>query len=390
MRIGLVSDIHANYPAWVRVKQKLDDLGVDQIYCLGDVIGYTSHPLECARLVSEGNFSQWVFGNHEKGWFKLWEALHESDASPKLMEAQGLWRELLAEWNMLQHHHPLIQRVNSLTEAMLDYVNNGYITNRREAVKSWIIHSLELEGSEAGRFLFDEYKKSQELGSSGQSQFTGDGSRSSLDRINGYLTNTNLGWDFWISHGAVGGLDRYIYPWTGLADDFSMKDGLSKIMAKQDPPQPLLVLFGHSHVPYYLPLENEDQLETADPFPLRYEFPMKLSRWATLINPGSVGYSRDGCNYACCAVLDLDNSNQISNQEWFDKNTVTFWRISYSIDETLQVMNDKLIDNELQLQVKDAEVAGLDPQVPNREELLEILPRQKLEKRRVWRRRRGC
>jgi len=54
MKVGLISDIHANLPALETV---LDDMPtVDRIVCAGDVIGYNPWPAECvARARGRGH-----------------------------------------------------------------------------------------------------------------------------------------------------------------------------------------------------------------------------------------------------------------------------------------------------------------------------------------------
>jgi len=42
MKIGIISDIHGNYEALKSVLSDLDNKGVKEIYCLGDVVGYYS------------------------------------------------------------------------------------------------------------------------------------------------------------------------------------------------------------------------------------------------------------------------------------------------------------------------------------------------------------
>jgi predicted phosphodiesterase len=62
MRIGVVSDIHSNLPALAAV---LDDMGpVDQLWCLGDFVGYGPWPNECIDLLRERNAVA-IAGNHD-------------------------------------------------------------------------------------------------------------------------------------------------------------------------------------------------------------------------------------------------------------------------------------------------------------------------------------
>ncbi len=63
MRILVISDIHANLPAFQAVLE--DAKGKwDQIWCLGDLIGYGPHPNECVSLLREHDHIS-LSGNHD-------------------------------------------------------------------------------------------------------------------------------------------------------------------------------------------------------------------------------------------------------------------------------------------------------------------------------------
>ncbi|MCZ8163077.1 MAG: metallophosphoesterase family protein, partial [Microcystis sp. LE19-196.1B] len=44
MKIAVLSCIHGNMPAFNAVLQDLDQQGCQEIYCLGDLVGYGPHP----------------------------------------------------------------------------------------------------------------------------------------------------------------------------------------------------------------------------------------------------------------------------------------------------------------------------------------------------------
>jgi len=64
LRFAIISDIHANIDAFNTVLRKIDDLGVDQILCLGDVVGYNAAPNECVDIIRERNIPT-ILGNHD-------------------------------------------------------------------------------------------------------------------------------------------------------------------------------------------------------------------------------------------------------------------------------------------------------------------------------------
>jgi putative phosphoesterase len=64
MRYGIVADIHGNLEALLAVICQLEGK-VDQIVCLGDVVGYGPNPNECCELLRKRNILS-VAGNHEK------------------------------------------------------------------------------------------------------------------------------------------------------------------------------------------------------------------------------------------------------------------------------------------------------------------------------------
>jgi diadenosine tetraphosphatase ApaH/serine/threonine PP2A family protein phosphatase len=66
VRRALMSDIHGNLEALETVLRDIEGQGVDEIYCLGDVIGYGPNPRECIDLVIE-NCSVTLLGNHDQG-----------------------------------------------------------------------------------------------------------------------------------------------------------------------------------------------------------------------------------------------------------------------------------------------------------------------------------
>ena len=64
MRIALISDIHANLHALEAVLADVDAEEVDELWCLGDLVGYGPRPNECVEAVRE-RASLCLAGNHD-------------------------------------------------------------------------------------------------------------------------------------------------------------------------------------------------------------------------------------------------------------------------------------------------------------------------------------
>lgn len=63
---AIISDIHGNLEALQAVLADIKGLGIDEIYCLGDVVGYGPNPRECVDLVME-SCKVCLLGNHDQG-----------------------------------------------------------------------------------------------------------------------------------------------------------------------------------------------------------------------------------------------------------------------------------------------------------------------------------
>lgn len=70
MRYAVISDIHSNIEALMKVMKDIHERHVDEIVCLGDLIGYGANPDEVVEIVrNEAKYT--VKGNHD-------DALHDS------------------------------------------------------------------------------------------------------------------------------------------------------------------------------------------------------------------------------------------------------------------------------------------------------------------------
>jgi protein phosphatase len=65
MKILILSDIHANWPALQAVLAA--EPQVDGVICLGDLVNYGPHPVECVRWAQANAVPDWIVqGNHDR------------------------------------------------------------------------------------------------------------------------------------------------------------------------------------------------------------------------------------------------------------------------------------------------------------------------------------
>lgn len=64
MRVAVITDIHANLPALQAALAAIDGLGVDAVYCGGDLVGYGPHPNEVCELIERRTIPT-IHGNYD-------------------------------------------------------------------------------------------------------------------------------------------------------------------------------------------------------------------------------------------------------------------------------------------------------------------------------------
>jgi diadenosine tetraphosphatase ApaH/serine/threonine PP2A family protein phosphatase len=93
VRVAAITDIHANLPALEAVLEAIDRVEIEEIWCLGDVIGYGAEPDECADLVRE-RCDLCLVGNHD---LAVLGVLHVAAFSEAAAAAVAWTREIVAE-----------------------------------------------------------------------------------------------------------------------------------------------------------------------------------------------------------------------------------------------------------------------------------------------------
>jgi diadenosine tetraphosphatase ApaH/serine/threonine PP2A family protein phosphatase len=118
VKVAAITDVHANLPALEATLADVDALGVEEVWCLGDVVGYGAQPDECAQLVRErcavclvGNHDLAVLGALDVGAFSeaaaaavWWTRDHVTEATLEML--RGLEPRESREGVALSHASP--------------------------------------------------------------------------------------------------------------------------------------------------------------------------------------------------------------------------------------------------------------------------------------------
>ena len=128
---AIISDIHGNLEAMDAVLSDIQDQGIEQVYCLGDVVGYGPNPCECIDRVMP--LAVTILGNHDQA--ALFDPEGFSSGAERAifwtrqqLEAAGDTPENTARWRFLcqlprQHHEEECSFVHgSARNPLMEYV----------------------------------------------------------------------------------------------------------------------------------------------------------------------------------------------------------------------------------------------------------------------------
>ena len=63
-RAAVITDIHGNLPALDAALGRIEELGIERVYCGGDLVGYGPHPNEVCRLIGVRGIPT-IYGNYD-------------------------------------------------------------------------------------------------------------------------------------------------------------------------------------------------------------------------------------------------------------------------------------------------------------------------------------
>src|SRR5215207_3472958 len=112
MRIGLIADIHADRRALEGALRRLEALGVDQIFCAGDLVGYGNQPDAAVALIRDqsipcirGNHDRWALERRQLIGPRGWKRAVLSDDTWEFLEALPVSDRLPWAGRVLAIHH---------------------------------------------------------------------------------------------------------------------------------------------------------------------------------------------------------------------------------------------------------------------------------------------
>ncbi len=110
---AIISDIHANVVALDAVLADIDSFECEQIYCLGDIIGYGADPSGCLeKVMSRCGYGATVLGNHEV----LLRVLGSIDLPDRIANPLALAeRTLSSEQQAWLNELPIVAELGALT-----------------------------------------------------------------------------------------------------------------------------------------------------------------------------------------------------------------------------------------------------------------------------------
>ena len=135
MRYAIIADVHSNLVAFQAVLQDIESKGgIDEIWCLGDVVGYGPEPHACIELLCQYKHIC-VAGNHD--WAAI-SKLDISDFNPYAAQAILWTRQQLAagDMNYLQDLPQKIKRGDftlvhgSPRHPIWEYLEPGWLSTK--------------------------------------------------------------------------------------------------------------------------------------------------------------------------------------------------------------------------------------------------------------------
>lgn len=128
MRIAIISDIHANFPALEQTLKSIEEQNIDAVYCLGDLVGYNLCPNAVINEIRKKHIPT-LAGNHD---VKAVEIHNDGSNDIESYAYQIVGKEQIKYLSALPAHIKLeYQTVNKLIKILMvhgsPYSNREYL-----------------------------------------------------------------------------------------------------------------------------------------------------------------------------------------------------------------------------------------------------------------------
>ena len=133
MRVAIVSDIHGNRQAFDAVLEAVDASGCDEMWCLGDLVGYGAEPDACVEL-ARAHCTVCLAGNHDLG------VTGELDLSDFSAGAR-----LAAEWTRETSRPETLEYLRTLRPLNEEERVGLYHASPRDPVWEYVLSPLQAE-----------------------------------------------------------------------------------------------------------------------------------------------------------------------------------------------------------------------------------------------------
>lgn len=148
--IAIIADIHGNYVALEEVLKAIDKMGIKDIYCLGDVVGYYSQVNECCDELRKRNIPC-IIGNHD--WYMLANSF--CARSKSVNDCLEYQRKIITNDNMLWlRSFPVYRQVGELS-----VVHGGWT----DPIDEYLTPSEDYFGKVDGRYFCSGHTHIQQL-----------------------------------------------------------------------------------------------------------------------------------------------------------------------------------------------------------------------------------
>ena len=282
---GFIADVHANDIALKIALEQLDQQGVNEIICAGDIMGYGGCPNETISLLRKYKVNC-ILGNHD--FFFLANLTQENKADHFVFLPDFLDKAS-------------DMKFREIAQIMLEY-QKKVISERN--VK-WL-----------GTLPISLFTDNDRI-------FSIHGAPPADTNFRAIVEGDHL----------IYALNKYLFPWDN--------DNLS-LSCKLQPADTMVI--GHTHMQFAHQSKdpNQSPYKTAHPCLMNYDlFPIKKTfekSYPLLINPGSVGQSRDEINAPGYAILTYQGSS---------KRVVKWVRYKYDFEAYVDRMKSKEAPEEI-------------------------------------------